>query len=36
LRAAAEAVGEVNLEEKFRKASESLRRGIMFSNSLYL
>ncbi|KAF8711132.1 hypothetical protein HU200_029140 [Digitaria exilis] len=35
LRAAAEAVGEVNLE-KFEKASESLRRGIMFSNSLYL
>jgi len=36
LRAAAEAVGEVNLEKKFEKASESLRRGIMFSNSLYL
>ncbi|KAJ1274751.1 hypothetical protein BS78_05G085300 [Paspalum vaginatum] len=36
LRAAAEAVGEANLEKKFEKASESLRRGIMFSNSLYL
>ncbi|AQK90660.1 DExH-box ATP-dependent RNA helicase DExH10 [Zea mays] len=36
LRAAAEAVGEVNLEKKFKNASESLRRGIMFSNSLYL
>ncbi|XP_066308301.1 DExH-box ATP-dependent RNA helicase DExH10-like isoform X1 [Miscanthus floridulus] len=36
LRAAAEAVGEVTLEKKFEKASESLRRGIMFSNSLYL
>nr|CAB3489307.1 unnamed protein product [Digitaria exilis] len=36
LRAAAEAVGEVNLKEKFEKATESLRRGIMFSNSLYL
>ncbi|XP_065880793.1 DExH-box ATP-dependent RNA helicase DExH10 [Euphorbia lathyris] len=36
LRAAAEAVGETNLEEKFGKAGESLRRGIMFANSLYL
>ncbi|KDO55100.1 hypothetical protein CISIN_1g0021842mg, partial [Citrus sinensis] len=36
LRAAAQAVGEVNLEKKFAAASESLRRGIMFSNSLYL
>ncbi|KAK2634467.1 hypothetical protein Ddye_029259 [Dipteronia dyeriana] len=36
LRAAAQAVGEVNLENKFAAASESLRRGIMFSNSLYL
>ncbi|WCJ34658.1 RNA helicase ATP-dependent SK12/DOB1 protein [Euphorbia peplus] len=36
LRAAAEAVGEASLEVKFAKASESLRRGIMFANSLYL
>ncbi|CAN8259929.1 unnamed protein product [Cochlearia groenlandica] len=36
LRAAAEAVGETSLETKFAAASESLRRGIMFANSLYL
>uniref|UniRef100_A0A5B6ZSD7 RNA helicase n=1 Tax=Davidia involucrata TaxID=16924 RepID=A0A5B6ZSD7_DAVIN len=36
LRAAAHAVGEVDLENKFAAASESLRRGIMFANSLYL
>nr|KYP67548.1 Superkiller viralicidic activity 2-like 2 [Cajanus cajan] len=36
LRAAANAVGEAALEQKFAAASESLRRGIMFSNSLYL
>lgn len=36
LKAAAQAVGEVNLENKFAAASESLRRGIMFANSLYL
>lgn len=36
LRAAANAVGEVNLESKFSAASDSLRRGIMFANSLYL
>ncbi|XP_019446453.1 PREDICTED: DExH-box ATP-dependent RNA helicase DExH10-like [Lupinus angustifolius] len=36
LRAAADAVGEVDLEKKFAAASESLRRGIMFANSLYL
>ncbi|XP_020090364.1 DExH-box ATP-dependent RNA helicase DExH10 [Ananas comosus] len=36
LRAAAHAVGETNLEEKFAAGSESLRRGIMFANSLYL
>ncbi|KAI3803198.1 hypothetical protein L1987_31347 [Smallanthus sonchifolius] len=36
LRAAAHAVGEAGLEEKFGDASESLRRGIMFANSLYL
>ncbi|GMY35165.1 DExH-box ATP-dependent RNA helicase DExH10 [Fagus crenata] len=36
LRAAAHAVGEVNLENKFAAGSESLRRGIMFANSLYL
>ncbi|KAI6682661.1 hypothetical protein NL676_036542 [Syzygium grande] len=36
LRAAANAVGDTNLENKFAAASESLRRGIMFANSLYL
>ncbi|CAN1323959.1 DExH-box ATP-dependent RNA helicase DExH10 [Linum perenne] len=36
LRAAAEAVGETSLEEKFEAASKSLQRGIMFANSLYL
>ncbi|XP_065000088.1 DExH-box ATP-dependent RNA helicase DExH10 isoform X1 [Musa acuminata AAA Group] len=36
LRAAAHAVGEVDLEKKFEAGSESLRRGIMFANSLYL
>nr|GMC58442.1 DExH-box ATP-dependent RNA helicase DExH10 [Ipomoea batatas] len=36
LKAAAHAVGEVGLENKFTAASESLRRGIMFANSLYL
>ncbi|KDP45529.1 hypothetical protein JCGZ_17082 [Jatropha curcas] len=36
LRAAAEAVGEVSLANKFGAACESLRRGIMFANSLYL
>ncbi|PRQ37001.1 putative RNA helicase [Rosa chinensis] len=36
LRTAANAVGEVDLEKKFEAASESLRRGIMFANSLYL
>lgn len=36
LRAAANAVGEVTLESKFSAASDSLRRGIMFANSLYL
>ncbi|KAL5706662.1 RNA helicase [Ranunculus cassubicifolius] len=35
LAAAAGAVGELKLEEKFKEASESLRRGIMFANSLY-
>ncbi|EFH60004.1 HUA enhancer 2 [Arabidopsis lyrata subsp. lyrata] len=36
LRAAADAVGESSLESKFAATSESLRRGIMFANSLYL
>ncbi|XP_010541963.1 PREDICTED: DExH-box ATP-dependent RNA helicase DExH10 isoform X2 [Tarenaya hassleriana] len=36
LRAAASAVGESGLESKFGEASASLRRGIMFANSLYL
>ena len=33
---AAEAVGDKTLETKFTKASESIRRGIIFCNSLYL
>ncbi|EPS63959.1 hypothetical protein M569_10822, partial [Genlisea aurea] len=36
VKGAAHAVGEADLEEKFAAASESLRRGIMFANSLYL
>jgi len=36
LHAAADAVGEADLEKKFAAASESLRRGIIFANSLYL
>ncbi|KAK9699590.1 hypothetical protein RND81_08G183900 [Saponaria officinalis] len=36
LKAAAKAVGETELEKKFGAASDSLRRGIMFANSLYL
>ncbi|XP_021715893.1 DExH-box ATP-dependent RNA helicase DExH10-like [Chenopodium quinoa] len=36
LKAAATAVGETDLENKFGDASTSLRRGIMFANSLYL
>ncbi|KAG0464168.1 hypothetical protein HPP92_020237 [Vanilla planifolia] len=36
LKDAAHAVGEVNLEKKFEEGGESLRRGIMFANSLYL
>ncbi|KAI4382083.1 hypothetical protein MLD38_008089 [Melastoma candidum] len=36
LRAAAHAVGDANLESKFAAASDSIRRGIMFANSLYL
>ncbi|KAK4414903.1 DExH-box ATP-dependent RNA helicase DExH10 [Sesamum alatum] len=36
LKGAAHAVGEGGLEDKFAAASESLRRGIMFANSLYL
>ncbi|XP_059277438.1 DExH-box ATP-dependent RNA helicase DExH10-like isoform X2 [Lycium ferocissimum] len=36
LKAAAHAVGETDLENKFRAASDSIRRGIMFANSLYL
>ncbi|XP_058068474.1 DExH-box ATP-dependent RNA helicase DExH10 [Magnolia sinica] len=36
LRAAAHAVGEADLENKFAAASECLRRGIMFAGSLYL
>ncbi|KAF5188053.1 Dexh-box atp-dependent rna helicase dexh10 [Thalictrum thalictroides] len=34
--AAAHAVGEVDLENKFAVGSESLQRDIMFSNSMYL
>ena len=33
---AAEAVGDKVLEAKFTKASESIRRGLIFCNSLYL
>ncbi|KAF3774853.1 DExH-box ATP-dependent RNA helicase [Nymphaea thermarum] len=36
LRAAAQAVGETDLDKKFAAGSESLRRGIIFANSLYL
>ncbi|XP_077238593.1 DExH-box ATP-dependent RNA helicase DExH10-like isoform X2 [Tasmannia lanceolata] len=36
LRGAAHAVGEADLENKFAAGSESLRRGIMFANSLYM
>ncbi|KAL0924464.1 hypothetical protein M5K25_005295 [Dendrobium thyrsiflorum] len=36
LKAAAHAVGEINLEKKFESGTESLRRGIMIANSLYL
>ncbi|KAF7139092.1 hypothetical protein RHSIM_Rhsim07G0245200 [Rhododendron simsii] len=36
LHGAANAVGEADLEKKFLEASESLRRGIIFANSLYL
>ncbi|GAB4854072.1 Helix-loop-helix protein 2 [Ancistrocladus abbreviatus] len=36
MKTAAQAVGEVDLENKFGAASASLRRGIMFANSLYL
>ncbi|GAB2276148.1 Helix-loop-helix protein 2 [Dionaea muscipula] len=36
LKGAASAVGETDLENKFAAASASLRRGIMFANSLYL
>eukprot|EP00850_Spirogloea_muscicola_P022162 SM000280S10717 [mRNA] locus=s280:13847:18973:+ [translate_table: standard] len=33
---AARAIGDTVLPEKFEKGSESIRRGIMFANSLYL
>ncbi|MCE3050349.1 Helix-loop-helix protein 2 [Datura stramonium] len=36
LKAATHAVGEADLENKFGAASNSLRRGILFANSLYL
>ncbi|KAL2250954.1 DExH-box ATP-dependent RNA helicase DExH10 isoform X2 [Sesamum indicum] len=36
LKAAAHAVGEAGLKDKFAAASESIHRGIMFANSLYL
>lgn len=36
LSCAADAVGDKVLEQKFMKASESIRRGIVFSNSLYI
>eukprot|EP00897_Mesotaenium_endlicherianum_P003950 jgi/Mesen1/3583/ME000020S03113 len=36
IRAAAKAVGDTKLEKAFEKGSESIRRGIIFANSLYL
>lgn len=36
LKAAAHAIGDTNLEKKFESSSDSLRRGIIFANSLYL
>ncbi|XP_057250725.1 DExH-box ATP-dependent RNA helicase DExH10-like [Beta vulgaris subsp. vulgaris] len=36
LKAAVSAVGEANLENMYAEASASLRRSIMFANSLYL
>ncbi|PKU61642.1 DEAD-box ATP-dependent RNA helicase ISE2, chloroplastic [Dendrobium catenatum] len=36
LKAAAHALGDINLEKKFESGIESLRHGIMFTNSLYL
>ncbi|BBN07456.1 ATP-dependent RNA helicase DOB1 [Marchantia polymorpha subsp. ruderalis] len=36
LRGAAQAVGDGDLEKKFAAGSESIRRGIVFANSLYL
>lgn len=36
LATAAQAVGEATLQKKFQAGSETLRRGIMFANSLYL
>ncbi|KAH0466635.1 hypothetical protein IEQ34_003873 [Dendrobium chrysotoxum] len=36
LKAAAHAVGDISLEKKFESGIESLRHGIMFTNSLYL
>eukprot|EP00252_Welwitschia_mirabilis_P018829 TRINITY_DN4218_c0_g1_i1.p1 TRINITY_DN4218_c0_g1~~TRINITY_DN4218_c0_g1_i1.p1 ORF type:complete len:993 (+),score=171.89 TRINITY_DN4218_c0_g1_i1:142-3120(+) len=36
LKSAAQAVGDEILESKFEASSESLRRGVMFANSLYL
>jgi ATP-dependent RNA helicase DOB1 len=36
LRSAAQAIGNPDLENKFLLGSESIRRGIIFANSLYL
>ncbi|CAI5978939.1 unnamed protein product [Closterium sp. NIES-64] len=36
MKLAAQAIGEQALVDKFTKASESIRRGIMFANSLYV
>ena len=33
---AARSIGDEALEKKFKEASESIHRGIMFANSLYL
>lgn len=34
--AASKVIGDEALQEKFKKAAEALKRGIMFANSLYL
>jgi len=36
LREASAAIGDAELAEKFAKASESIQKGIVFANSLYI